>query len=156
MVPAWGKPPRPKGMPVMFKSTSTSLILLGVLAIITGAVALAWPGVTILALVILFAVYAFIGAGTAGHAGVQQRHRRTGLRPPAARADRPGRRGDRAGVARGHRAGARADRGDLDVHGRRRRVVRRLPQRGGRGYPRAVHRGRPGVHRVRHRAVLPA
>src|SRR6266705_2835483 len=63
MVPAWGKPPRPKGMPVMFKSTSTSLILLGVLAIITGAVALAWPGVTILALVILFAVYAFIGAG---------------------------------------------------------------------------------------------
>src|SRR5258708_5406803 len=57
------KPPRPKGMPVMFKSTSTSLILRGVLAIITGAVALAWPGVTILALVILFAVYAFIGAG---------------------------------------------------------------------------------------------
>ncbi len=47
----------------MFKSTSTSLILLGVLAIITGAIALAWPGVTILALVILFAVYAFIGAG---------------------------------------------------------------------------------------------
>ncbi len=47
----------------MFKSRSTSLILLGVLAIITGAIALAWPGVTILALVILFAVYAFIGAG---------------------------------------------------------------------------------------------
>jgi uncharacterized membrane protein HdeD (DUF308 family) len=47
----------------MFKSTSTSLILLGVLAIIVGIVALAWPGVTIYALVILFAVYAFIGAG---------------------------------------------------------------------------------------------
>src|SRR5215472_13286403 len=47
----------------MFKSTSTSLILLGVLAIIVGIVALAWPGVTILALVILFAVYAFIDAG---------------------------------------------------------------------------------------------
>jgi uncharacterized membrane protein HdeD (DUF308 family) len=47
----------------MFKSKSTSLILLGVLAIITGIVAIAWPGVTVLALVILFAVYAFIDAG---------------------------------------------------------------------------------------------
>jgi uncharacterized membrane protein HdeD (DUF308 family) len=47
----------------MFKSTSTSLILLGVLAIITGIIALAWPGVTILALVILFAIYALIDAG---------------------------------------------------------------------------------------------
>lgn len=42
---------------VMFKSMSTSLILLGVLAIIAGILALAWPGVTVLALVILFAVY---------------------------------------------------------------------------------------------------
>jgi uncharacterized membrane protein HdeD (DUF308 family) len=40
-----------------------SLILLGVLAIIVGIIALAWPGVTVLALVILFAVYAFIDAG---------------------------------------------------------------------------------------------
>jgi uncharacterized membrane protein HdeD (DUF308 family) len=47
----------------MFKSTSTSLILLGVLGIIVGIIAIAWPGVTILALVILFAIYAFIGAG---------------------------------------------------------------------------------------------
>jgi uncharacterized membrane protein HdeD (DUF308 family) len=47
----------------MFKSTSTSLILLGVLAIIVGIIALAWPSVTIYALVILFAVYAFIDAG---------------------------------------------------------------------------------------------
>ena len=47
----------------MFKSSSTSLILLGVLAIVVGVIALAWPGVTILALVILFAVYAFIDAG---------------------------------------------------------------------------------------------
>jgi uncharacterized membrane protein HdeD (DUF308 family) len=47
----------------MFKSTSTSLILLGVLAIIVGIIALAWPGVTVYALVILFAVYAFIAAG---------------------------------------------------------------------------------------------
>jgi len=47
----------------MFKSTSTSLILLGVLAIVVGVIAIAWPGVTILALVILFAVYVFIDAG---------------------------------------------------------------------------------------------
>jgi uncharacterized membrane protein HdeD (DUF308 family) len=47
----------------MFKSASTSLILLGVLAIIAGIIAIAWPGVTVLALVILFAIYAFIGAG---------------------------------------------------------------------------------------------
>src|SRR5579863_6752932 len=50
-------------MPLMFKSTSTSLILLGILAVIVGVVAIAWPGVTILALVILFAVYAFLDAG---------------------------------------------------------------------------------------------
>ena len=47
----------------MFKSSSTSLILIGVLALIIGIVAIAWPGVTILALVILFAVYAFADAG---------------------------------------------------------------------------------------------
>jgi uncharacterized membrane protein HdeD (DUF308 family) len=47
----------------MFKSTSTSLILLGVLGVVVGIVAIAWPSVTILALVILFAIYAFIGAG---------------------------------------------------------------------------------------------
>jgi len=47
----------------MFKSTSTSLILRGILAIIVGIIALAWPGVTVLALVILFAIYAFIDAG---------------------------------------------------------------------------------------------
>jgi uncharacterized membrane protein HdeD (DUF308 family) len=47
----------------MFKSTSTSLILLGILAVTVGVIAAAWPGVTILALVILFAIYAFIDAG---------------------------------------------------------------------------------------------
>jgi Short repeat of unknown function (DUF308) len=51
----------------MFKSTSTSLILYGILAIIVGIIAIAWPGVTILALVILFAIYAFIGAGDVIH-----------------------------------------------------------------------------------------
>src|SRR5690242_4899696 len=52
-----------KGMPFMFKSTSTSLILLGILAVIAGIIAIAWPGVTVYALIILFAVYAFIDAG---------------------------------------------------------------------------------------------
>src|SRR5215469_538212 len=47
----------------MFKSTSTSLILLGILAVIVGIIALAWPGITVYALVIVFAVYAFIDAG---------------------------------------------------------------------------------------------
>jgi uncharacterized membrane protein HdeD (DUF308 family) len=60
---------RPEGTPFMLKSlksTSTSLILLGILAVIVGIIAIAWPGVTILALVILFAVYAFIAAGMQG------------------------------------------------------------------------------------------
>ena len=47
----------------MFKSSSTALILLGILAVIVGITAVAWPGVTILALVILFAIYAFMAAG---------------------------------------------------------------------------------------------
>ncbi len=48
----------------MFKSTtSTTMILLGILAVVVGITAIAWPGVTILALVILFAIYAFLGAG---------------------------------------------------------------------------------------------
>ena len=47
----------------MFKSVSNSLIVRGILACVVGIVALAWPGVTVLALVMLFAVYAFIAAG---------------------------------------------------------------------------------------------
>ena len=46
----------------MFKSSSTSMILLGILAVGFGILAIAWPGVTILALVTLFAVYAFMAA----------------------------------------------------------------------------------------------
>jgi uncharacterized membrane protein HdeD (DUF308 family) len=46
----------------MFKSLSTSLIVRGVLALGVGIVALAWPGVTVLALVVLFAIYAFTWA----------------------------------------------------------------------------------------------
>src|SRR6266496_3788890 len=101
-----------KGMAVMFKSTSTSLILRGVLAIIVGIIALAWPSVTILALVTLFAIYAFIDAG------VQQRQSGAGRRTPAARADRPRGRGSRPGLARAHRAFARAGRGNLGGHRR--------------------------------------
>src|SRR5690242_12479149 len=48
---------------VMFKSLSTSMIWRGILAIAVGIIALAWPAVTVYALVILFAVYAFIAAG---------------------------------------------------------------------------------------------
>jgi uncharacterized membrane protein HdeD (DUF308 family) len=47
----------------MLRSTSAALISLGVLGVIVGIIAIAWPGVTILALVILFAIYAFIAAG---------------------------------------------------------------------------------------------
>ena len=47
----------------MFKSLGNSLILRGVLALLVGVVAQAWPGVTVLALVILFAIYAFMAAG---------------------------------------------------------------------------------------------
>ena len=50
----------------MFKSSSTSMIGIGILAVIFGIFAIAWPGVTILALVILFAVYAFSDAGLQG------------------------------------------------------------------------------------------
>ena len=46
----------------MFKSMSTSLIVRGVLAVIVGVIAIAWPNITVFALVIVFAVYAFMDA----------------------------------------------------------------------------------------------
>jgi uncharacterized membrane protein HdeD (DUF308 family) len=48
------------------RSVSTSLILRGVLAVVVGVIAFGWPGITILALVILFAIYAFTDAGLEG------------------------------------------------------------------------------------------
>jgi hypothetical protein len=70
----------------VLKSMSTSLILRGILATIVGILALAWPGVTILALIILFAVYAFVDAGfqamrgfTSGKAGPAIGHLLLGL-----------------------------------------------------------------------------
>jgi uncharacterized membrane protein HdeD (DUF308 family) len=47
----------------MLKSLSTSLILRGGLALTVGTTALAWPGITVLALVVLFAVYAVMASG---------------------------------------------------------------------------------------------
>ena len=45
------------------KSLSTFLIIRGVLALIVGILAVAWPLVTVYVLVVLFAVYAFLDAG---------------------------------------------------------------------------------------------
>jgi uncharacterized membrane protein HdeD (DUF308 family) len=47
----------------MLKSLSTNLILRGILALAVGVTALAWPAITVLALVVLFAVYAFMASG---------------------------------------------------------------------------------------------
>ncbi|GAA1857579.1 HdeD family acid-resistance protein [Asanoa iriomotensis] len=50
-------------------SPRTALILRGILALVLGVVAVAWPGITVGAFVILFAVYAFLaGVMEAGHA----------------------------------------------------------------------------------------
>jgi uncharacterized membrane protein HdeD (DUF308 family) len=46
----------------MLKSLSTFLILRGILAVALGIMALAWPEVTVLTLVIMFAVWALIAA----------------------------------------------------------------------------------------------
>jgi uncharacterized membrane protein HdeD (DUF308 family) len=45
-------------------SVSRSLLLRGLLAIVVGVVSVAWPNITVGAIVILFAVYAFIAAVT--------------------------------------------------------------------------------------------
>ena len=83
----------------MLKSPSTSLIVRGILALAVGAIALAWPGVTVPALVILFAVYAFIAAGLQAARAFSSPKAGAGHREHAAWAGRPGRLGDRAGLA---------------------------------------------------------
>ena len=45
------------------KSIATPLLWRGILALVVGLIAVAWPGITIWAFVILFAVYAFLAAG---------------------------------------------------------------------------------------------
>lgn len=47
----------------MFTSMSTSLIVRGVLAVIVGVIAAAWPSITVFGLVVVFAVDAFMGTG---------------------------------------------------------------------------------------------
>lgn len=59
------------------KSLSTYLLVRGVLALIVGIVAVSWPGVTVYALVLLFAVYAFMDAV------VQAMRAFSGVRPAA-------------------------------------------------------------------------
>jgi uncharacterized membrane protein HdeD (DUF308 family) len=46
----------------MFSSIPSALLWRGLLAIVIGVVSVAWPGITVGAFVILFAVYAFVGA----------------------------------------------------------------------------------------------
>ena len=46
----------------MFKSLSSALLGRGLLAVAIGVVSVAWPGVTVGALVIIFAVSAFVAA----------------------------------------------------------------------------------------------
>jgi uncharacterized membrane protein HdeD (DUF308 family) len=46
----------------MLRSESTSFLLRGALAVALGIVAIAWPGVTVSALVVIFAIYVFCDA----------------------------------------------------------------------------------------------
>lgn len=50
----------------MIRSSSTSMLWRGILAIALGVVSVAWPGITVGAFVILFAVYAFVATITDG------------------------------------------------------------------------------------------
>jgi uncharacterized membrane protein HdeD (DUF308 family) len=46
----------------MFPSISSALLWRGLLAIVIGVVSVAWPGITVGALVVLFAAFAFLGS----------------------------------------------------------------------------------------------
>src|ERR1700759_2780351 len=59
------------GMPFMFKSTSTSLILLGLIDLAAGVIALVWPGPTAFVLVIVVAAWALVGGVAEFFAGFQ-------------------------------------------------------------------------------------
>ena len=138
----------------MLKSLSTSLILRGLLALGIGIVALAWPGVTVLALVVLFAVYAFMGAGleavqafSSRTAGPVAGHLLLGLSTSSPGWSRwPGRGPPRSSWCCSWPAG----RSSPAV-----RDLRRLRCRRDRRDPGTVHPGGPGVRGVRRRAVRP-
>ena len=75
----------------MFNSLSASLIARGILALAVGVIALAWPLVTVLALVVMFPVYAFVAPGlqaaralSSATAGPVAGHLLLGLADPAA------------------------------------------------------------------------
>src|SRR3954466_12258265 len=62
----WPRPGDVSAAPVnhvVLNFGATYLIVRGVLALVVGIVAVAWPGVTVYALVVVFAVYAFMDAG---------------------------------------------------------------------------------------------
>ena len=115
--------------PVMFKSLSTSLVLRGILAVAVGIMALAWPQVTVLALVILFAVYAFIAAGLEAMRAFSSPAAGDRVRAPAPRTGGSCGRSGCPDLARAHRSRARADRRHLGGHRRRRGDRRRLRRR---------------------------
>jgi uncharacterized membrane protein HdeD (DUF308 family) len=56
--------PHLKGECLMFSSVSSALLWRGLLAVAIGIVSVAWPNITVGAFVILFAVYAFLAAGS--------------------------------------------------------------------------------------------
>ena len=74
-----GKAPQAPGQRSDRKEPSCSshsarpLITRGILAVVVGIIALAWPSVTVLALVILFEVYAFMAAGMEAARGFSSR-----------------------------------------------------------------------------------
>jgi len=80
----WPGGAKRKEMPFMFKSTSTSLILLGILAVIVGIIAIAWPSVTVFAL--LFGLLILIYGISRITLGVQlhQLHSQRSAQPPSA------------------------------------------------------------------------
>ena len=139
----------------MLKSLSTSLIVRGVLALAVGVIALAWPQVTVLALVILFAVYAFMAAGleamrafSSRTAGPVAGHLLLGLVDLAAGVVALAWPGPTALVLVLIVASWAVVAGVLRDRSRFRQ--RRAGRDAGR-----VHPGRPGLHRVRRRAVRP-
>ena len=106
------------------KSLATPIGWRGILAIVVGIIAIAWPGITIWAFVILFSVYAFPAAGMEATQAFASR-----TVGPVAGASGPGaalccRWSDRSCLARDRRAGTHAAGCGVGV---RDRVLRAAP-----------------------------